>query len=519
MRRRKTAFLCLGIIALLYFTDSSFGFGDDDQHLLGYEKVLKNAESNPFYKYGIYSSRIIAVTNPEVYLQGDMLFAELITTHSGYAQAYQEPVESRYLMSNSESMYLMEKFILDSEPFSFEMVDFAQYKIIPKEEMYGAEILLYPFIDERISPIHSTLKTKSITSIEAATLRYVKARIEGNSVDETFIIFTKERDAFLYCKGKFYGCLGEEIATETIKDPVLVFNEQVVWYPLMGRDDSAKSRELKAIVAVIATEDNLPSLGTVETKLVDQLKLVSDLKDSAQKKLASIYSIHYNGTIGSGKMTTMASLSGFGKKRIYQNLLITKIGNYLSPHTSYLSSLIGNEPDADLKTIETFYLKKVGTTKDWQKGAFSAWAHTWPCPLIENNVDDAFRTRGGHCLSQAMNLSAAFDLAGVENVFVNYLFNKGSHGIVIIPPLNTSFSNGLLQAQETYWKQKMVIEAGMIGDGLMVFSQNTLVDTNMFGAEAAGLHQKISKLSQEFLKAKLFVEYKEDCLYQKLELP
>ncbi len=43
----------------------------------------------------------------------------------------------------------------------------------------------------------------------------------------------------------------------------------------------------------------------------------------------------------------------------------------------------------------------------------------------------------------------------------------------------------------------MAIEAGIIGDGLM-FNQNTLVDTNMIGAEAVGLHQKISKLSQEF---------------------
>lgn len=255
-----------------------------------------------------------------------MLFAELIATHSGYARVYQEAVESMYLTAN---------FKLDSEPFSFEMVDFAQFKIIPKEEMYGTEIFLYPFIDERIFPIHTTLKTKSITSIEAANLRYVKARIDGNPVNETFIIFTKERDAFLYCKGKFYDCLGEEIEPETIKDPVLVFNEQVVWYPLMGRDDSAKSRELKAIVAVIATNDNLPSLGTVETKLVDQLKVVSELKDSAQKKLASIYSIHYNGEIGSGKLI-MTALSSFGKKLMFQNLLIMKIGNYLSPHTSYI---------------------------------------------------------------------------------------------------------------------------------------------------------------------------------------
>lgn len=41
----------------------------------------------------------------------------------------------------------------------------------------------------------------------------------------------------------------------------------------------------------------------------------------------------------------------------------------------------------------------------------------------------------------------------------------------------------------------------------------------MLGAEAVGLHQKISEVSQEFLKAKLFVEYKEDCFYQKIELP
>ncbi len=506
MRKRRIPLLILVNIVVFYC--SGFALNTDDKHLIGYEKVLTRAESNPFYKYGIYSSRIIAVKNPEVYLQGDMLFANFITTQPDYAKAYCEEVNSQYFMLPVEN----------NEPFSFQMVDFSQYPVLPKEEIYGAWVSLYTFLDERITSIHTTLKTKAITSLEAANLMYIKVRVEGSPLNETFLIFTKERNAYLYCEGKYFDCLGKDIESETVKNPILVFNEEAVWYPLMDRDDSETNPVLKRLVAAIVTVDNKPSLSAVETKLVDQLKLVSMLNDSKQEELAAIYSIHYDGMRGIGDLIKRAVLSGYGRKRLYQNLLIMKIGNYLSPHTSYLSSMIKNRLETNLKNIEAVYLQKVGTRKEWQKGAFSAWAHTWPCTLIENNIDDAFRTRGGHCISQAMNLSAVLELAEVKNVFVNYRTDKHPHGIIILPQLNTSFSNGLLLGRDSYRNQKIVIEAGMIGDQLIVFN-GAMIESNVIGQESARLHKTVSDLSNNFLQAKLFNPYSDDCFYQKIELP
>jgi hypothetical protein len=42
---------------------------------------------------------------------------------------------------------------------------------------------------------------------------------------------------------------------------------------------------------------------------------------------------------------------------------------------------------------------------------------------MEYAIDDAWRSGGGHCVSQSMNLSAALDLAGVDHYITH--FNRG----------------------------------------------------------------------------------------------
>jgi hypothetical protein len=49
-----------------------------------------------------------------------------------------------------------------------------------------------------------------------------------------------------------------------------------------------------------------------------------------------------------------------------------------------------------------------------------SWGHLWPCGLMEHTIDDAFRSRTGHCVSQAHMLGGVLEMAGVPHVVVNF---------------------------------------------------------------------------------------------------
>lgn len=68
-----------------------------NRHITGFERVIQGAETNVYCKYGIYSSRIIAVKHPEVYLQGDLISVNQICSTPGFAKAYTVGTDSTYL--------------------------------------------------------------------------------------------------------------------------------------------------------------------------------------------------------------------------------------------------------------------------------------------------------------------------------------------------------------------------------------------------------------------------------------
>lgn len=508
--------LLLGIlfITINFNTSANATVVAFDRHVEGFNMVLKKAENNPYYKYGVYSSRIIAVKNPEVYLQGDMLFAKHITSQAGYAKAYLEEVPSRYFRAFSEG-------IPKESAFDFNQVDFSKYQIVSTDEIFGLEMSSFEFLDERISPIHTVLKVKTITSLEGANLIYIKKRIEGSPLDETFIIFTKDKAGYVKSRDKYFDCLGKEVEEKVIKDPVLVFNEQSVWYPLMERDDSEKDIKLKELVKSIITANSFPRLNSMENELVDKLKVVSVLNSWESKTLASLYSVHYDGSIrtNNSEMSKQlkSALGGFypGKTNVFINTLIMKIGDYLSPRTAYLSSLITNTNPDGLKKIEEIYLNSIGTEKVYLK-EFSAWGHTWPCTLIENNIDDSFRTKGGHCVSQAINQSAILDLAGEEHMFVTLIGNYGkyNHSIVILPQYSLSYDNGRLIQQEYYKKineklvDKLKVDVVIINDQLLSFADN-FIYTNCSVEEGYLLHKKVTATAHHFFGCDILVKLRE----------
>lgn len=494
-----------------------------DLHLKGFEHVLSQAEADNFYTYGLYSSRILAVQHPEVYLQADMLFAQYITSIPGFGVAYTEPVTSHYF--DSDNYY---KMAID-DPFSFDQVDVSAYTILSKEDIYGENRPVFPFLDERLTSMKTTLKTTTMTSLEGASLLYVQRRMKGSPRDETFVIFTKRHEGYLYAQGEYYTCVGEPIHSEDIVDPILIFNEQVSWYPLMHRDDSAQSDTLRALVIRLSSDDVFPEMTARETHFAERLQTVSQLTTADQRDWAIVSSLQY----ADYRINDTALIRLFERIKLTTSLQynrhicgsIMKIGNYLSPHTAFFGSLIQHDAlEHSLQRLSEAYLERTATIKEYpNRTEDSAWGHTWPCGLIENDIDDVMRTQGGHCVSQAINLSAVLDLTEVDNVVIYLTINLGAvpwgHDITIIPTLQSAFDNARF-IQGTMYKKPFRTGVALHGDALFLYMGADLYSN---ADDPEELHQYVQNVIADFRKGStLYHEYdnsQESNTYKTLLLP
>jgi len=199
------------------------------------ERNLSKAETDRYYSYAIYASRTLAVKHPEVYLQGNDIFAQVITTAPGFKQAYET--------KNIHSDYFM-KLQLEGDSFSFDDVDFDKYELITSKEIYPPDYPFPPFFDRRMAPISVSLKTfdSKITQLEKAERLYFEAKHGGAS--DLFLLYCDNENAYLYQDGSLIWAESQEKVTSVEGNPVLIFNEQYVWYPLMERNDTDKSELL-----------------------------------------------------------------------------------------------------------------------------------------------------------------------------------------------------------------------------------------------------------------------------------
>ena len=77
-----------------------------------------------------------------------------------------------------------------------------------------------------------------------------------------------------------------------------------------------------------------------------------------------------------------------------------------------------------------------------------SWGHLWPCGLMEHTIDDAFRSRTGHCVSQAHMIAAVLEMCEVPHVVVN--FDRGgvregvNHHFVLSKDGSFLFDDGIV---------------------------------------------------------------------------
>ena len=395
-------------------------------HENAWKYVVKKAKTDNYFKYGIYASRTLAVRHPEIYLQADKLFIKKITTNKGFKKSYEiKDVHSKYLFGR-------EKMV--GEPFSFDLVDFSKYRIISSKDIYPTEYPVFDYIDRRLSPVSVTLKTYNdeITELEKIVQLYLK----DNSLDK-YIINCDNDKAYLWKDGKLIDA-NLKVVEKLEGNPILIFNEKYVWYPLMERNDSSKDYTLKMLVEKYSTDVKMPKLSDFEAEIVKELKIVTELKDDKQKKLAKLSSIRAGiRYFGEDWRSVFPEIRNYGTFYCIMKEII-KDGNYLSPITAYLSAIVSTKPNIDgLRCMCKEYLRYASTNGKFAHG------HLWKCAMVEYLIEDAYRAKTGHCVDQSANLMAVLNLAGVEcNRISAVSVLNIVHDWLYIPKYDIILSNG-----------------------------------------------------------------------------
>jgi len=99
LRRTRTSLLLCVLCLLLISSSVSAADVSETAKLIHAEawlEVAEKAQIDPAYKYAIYMSRTLAVKHPELYLQGDALFNQMLRSEDNMGRYYQNRTQDLY---------------------------------------------------------------------------------------------------------------------------------------------------------------------------------------------------------------------------------------------------------------------------------------------------------------------------------------------------------------------------------------------------------------------------------------
>lgn len=404
-----------------------------------WKTIVTEARTDHYSKYGIYVSRTLAVTHPEIYLKADGLFVKAATTNKGFKKAFD--------IKDVHDLYLFRPDFT-GPPFSFDDVDFAGYTIIESHDCYPHGYAVLPFFDRRVLPIASTLKSAAheITQLELGVQYYFACKKEN-----MYLIYCDNENTYVYNDNLIWMKTLEE-PEEIEGNPILIFNEQYVWYPLMERDDSSKDNLLKELVSTYTKEVTTPLLTDFEKELLPKLKQVTALPSDYEEDTALIFTMRpcweFNSYAHSNSFDNVvksrADLTAFDLE-LFSRPFLTH-ANYLSPITAYLAA-VTKEYTGEEKIEELLaeYVKHASTPN-----VNYAHGHVWFCNFVEQTVEESYTTKGGHCIVQACNIAAVLDLVGIGSYWLQG-YSGDIHFIhdwLYIPEFGIVVSNGAIMHYE-----------------------------------------------------------------------
>ena len=186
---------------------------------------------------------------------------------------------------------------------------------------------------------------------------YFATKKESEINDDLYLIYCDNENTYVWNDQTLISMRTME--PETLEgNPILIFNEEYVWYPLMERDDTDKDSHLREIVIKYTTEVT-PSLLPFEKEILDTLKEVTSLHDDLQKDMAIMASLRLAGYLN--RYIDSDSFRNLWKSGINfaaERRTLLKYGNYLSPVTAYLAAITQEyEGEEKISKMTREYLK------------------------------------------------------------------------------------------------------------------------------------------------------------------
>jgi hypothetical protein len=363
--------------------------------LKDYLSEIENGDMRPVY--ALYAASLIGVPRPEIYLQAGRDFLDNISTVAGSAELFNRNVAE----------------IMPGEAFGASGPAFSMNQIFDTYEAVAYRDLLpdgYPFLpgfDERLLPLSALLRCEKVSFLEKASIVYFYLQ-EVGAVDpqDMFILYGADGGAWIWYDGQLYNHDFEPADIDSIdQDVVLVFNENYCWYPLMGRDDSAKDSLLAGIVQQLGAKNNNP------------LPPRFDDVASLQEIIRSTFSL----TADAEALDYLRLISGHNDSNS-QNYY-PSVADFVDEYNhGYLLPLFREEirTHANMLSPVSDYLSKFLKEKDWDgfEAAFHAhnqWGgETWGCCIHVYTVDVGWRLDVGTCHDLSSFAAAASEIAGLR---------------------------------------------------------------------------------------------------------
>ena len=415
-------------------------------HIDAWIEVATKAASDPAYKYALYQARTLAVKHPEIYLQADALFNQILLSEENMARYYLNRTQEAF-QHDAEYRSIRAR---EGGKFRWSSFSITNHNPVGYKDIYHTEAFL-PFVDIRLHFMGSALKGTDwkATPLSMAEFLYFQNGAKNNP----FLLVTEQGTAYLYTarglfsKEKLLKYNGEEV--EQIRDKVvLIFNQTYVWYPLMERDDREQSTTLAKLVETYAEENQVPKLTAKEKEIVELLKDNTSFSSRTDELFALAYagklhafSWRYYPEIFKKLYPKEASEYGFNRSHApnfisYRNSRIAWISNLVSPITAELAAVARNMDigylDVIIAPMIREYLKHVETYNG--RTGLDLWFHS---ELHYLNLDDNLLTKAANCIYSATNTAAMLDLAEIPDLEIivtglKYKNRSGGHTYTVV---------------------------------------------------------------------------------------
>ena len=404
------------------------------KHIGAWETLAAMAVDEKPAKYAIYASRTLAVRHPEVYLRGDRWFYEGASRLKGFAECYEDPTAlgschmdyGRPFFEGSPGY----EGIPDGSPLDFRAIDLGSYRpASPKRVTVG------PYddpLDHRFGPLAVALKAEGrvVTPLELAEIAYFAATARGRDPRELFLALAVDGGAYLLDGEHLLSMETLAAVARPAAAVTLVFNEDAVWYPLMERNDWDPTLQR----AIARLECASPSRGTPSPELIRRLREGTALASDGQMSLAALAAVRAVGWRCHPYYDAWRQFvpeDDFDitiSRRLCVIREFDRLANSVSPAAAHLFEVFshdGTQMEA-MRRLSREYLVRTGVVREagargWKpEWRLESWGHVWPCGLMEHTIDDAFRSRTGHCVSQCHMMGSVLSMTGTPHVVVNF---------------------------------------------------------------------------------------------------